>query len=204
MINTITPALFAAYPTAQALAAVEPAALEPVIFKSGFYRNKAKALVGMARALVERHGGCVPESMAELVELPGVARKTANVVLTNALDQAEGIVVDTHVMRLSQRLGLTKSEDPIDIERDLMRLLPRDRWAKFANRLIWHGRRVCMAKNPDHDHCVLAPVCPTATLVQLGKPPPANKPAAATKKPLASRGRNKPHSKQGRSARSAR
>ncbi len=203
MINTITPALFAAYPDARALAAVEPAALEPLIFKSGFYRNKAKSLVGMARALVERHGGEVPRTMDALVELPGVARKTANVVLSNAHGIAEGVVVDTHVMRLAQRLGLTRNEDPVDIEQDLMGVLPRDRWAKFANRLIWHGRRVCLAKNPDHDHCLLAPMCPSATLVPLGKKPVAKKPRAAAQKPLAKRPAKKPHSKQART-RSAR
>jgi endonuclease-3 len=171
MINTITPALFAKYPDARALAAAEPAEIEPLIFKSGFYRNKAKAIVGMARALVANHSGKVPETMAELVELPGVARKTANVVLSNALGKAEGIVVDTHVMRLAQRLGLTRADDPVDIEQDLMRLLPRELWGKFANQLIWHGRRVCFAKNPDHEHCALAPICPSATLVTIDKPP---------------------------------
>ena len=197
MINTITPALFARYPDAPALAAVEPAALEPLIFKSGFYRNKAKSLVGMARALVERHGGNVPATMDELVELPGVARKTANVVLSNALGKAEGIVVDTHVMRLSQRLGLTKHDDPVEIEQDLMRLLPRNQWARFSNRLIWHGRRVCTAKNPDHEHCILAPVCPSASLVQLGKKPHA-------KKSLAKKPSPKPESRASRTARAAR
>ena len=161
MINTITPALFAKYPDARALAAAEPAEVEPLIFKSGFYRNKAKAIVGMARALVANYGGDVPRSIAELVELPGVARKTANVVLGNAMGIAEGVVVDTHVMRLAQRLGLTQHDDPVKIEQDLMRLLPRERWIELANRLIWHGRRVCHAKTPDHEHCVLAPLCPS-------------------------------------------
>jgi len=167
MINTITPALFAKYPDANALAAADPLEVEPLIFKSGFYRNKAKAIVGMARALVEKHDGQVPETMDELVELPGVARKTANVVLGNALDKNEGIVVDTHVTRLSQRLGLTRETDPVKIEQDLIKLLPRDQWTSFANRLIWHGRRVCDAKKPDHEHCILAPLCPSATLVPL-------------------------------------
>ncbi len=171
MINTITPALFAKYPDAYALAAADPSEVEPLIFKSGFYRNKAKAIVGMARALVERHGGQVPETMAELVELPGVARKTANVVLGNALGKAEGVVVDTHVTRLSQRLGLTRHTDPVKIEQDLMALIPREEWTAFSNRLIWHGRRVCDAKKPDHDHCLLAPVCPSATLVPLRAKP---------------------------------
>ncbi len=199
MINTITPALFAKYPDAHALATVEPATLEPMIFKSGFYRNKAKSLVGCARALVERHGGDVPGTLAELVELPGVARKTANVVLSNALGKHEGIVVDTHVMRLAQRLGLTSSDDPVEIEQDLMRLLPPQEWAKFSNRLIWHGRRVCAAKKPDHEHCILAPVCPTYALVQIGKSPlakAARQNAKAGKKPLAKPTVRKPQLKK--------
>jgi endonuclease-3 len=170
MINTLTPALFAKYPDAKALAAADPAEIEPMIFKSGFYRNKAKSIVGMARAVVEHHGGEIPQTIAELVELPGVARKTANVVLGNAFDKAEGVVVDTHVIRLSQRLGLTQHDDPVDIEQDLMALLPREQWTPFANRLIWHGRRVCFAKNPDHENCLLAPICPSATLVTLATP----------------------------------
>jgi endonuclease-3 len=174
MINTITPALFAKYPDAYALAAADPTEVEPLIFKSGFYRNKAKAIVGMARALVERHGGQVPTTMDALVELPGVARKTANVVLGNALGKAEGVVVDTHVTRLSQRLGLTRETDPVKIERDLVALLPREEWTKFSNRLIWHGRRICDAKKPDHDNCLLAPICPSATLVTLSAKPRAN------------------------------
>lgn len=190
MINTITPALFARYPDPKSLAAAEPDAVEPLIFRSGFYRNKAKAIVGMARALVAQHAAKVPDTMEALVELPGVARKTANVVLSNALGKAEGVVVDTHVMRLSQRLGLTTKDDPVDIEQDLMRLLPREHWAKFANRLIWHGRRVCTAKNPDHEHCLLAPVCPTHALVKLGKNP------LAKTKPLAKRAAPGPKSKQ--------
>jgi endonuclease III len=176
MINTITPALFAKYPDAFALAAAEPSEVEPMIFKSGFYRNKAKSIVGMARALVERHDGQVPQTMDELVELPGVARKTANVVLGNALGKAEGIVVDTHVTRLSQRLGLTRHDDPVKIEQDLMQLLPREQWTAFANRLIWHGRRVCHAKRPDHENCLLAPLCPSAAIVTLTKPRRATTP----------------------------
>ena len=179
MINTLTPALFAKYPDAAALAKAEPAELEPMIFKSGFYRNKAKSLIGMARAVVERHGGEIPRTMEELVELPGVARKTANVVLGTAMGVHEGVVVDTHVMRLSQRLGLTREDEPVKIEQDLMKLLPREQWTMFAHRLIWHGRRVCMAKNPDHEHCILAPLCPTATLIRLPKSKKATKPERA-------------------------
>jgi endonuclease-3 len=195
MINTLTPALFARYPDARALAAADPAEVEPMIFKSGFYRNKAKAIVGMARALVERHGGDVPPTMEELVELPGVARKTANVVLGSALGKNEGIVVDTHVARLSQRLGLTRQTDPVKIEQDLMKLLPREQWTIFAHRLIWHGRRVCTAKDPDHEQCVLAPLCPSATLVTIRTRPRGAKPAkqdAATKPGPAKRSTRSP------------
>ena len=187
MINTITPALFAKYPDATALAAANPAEVEQLIFKSGFYRNKTKSLLGMANALVANHGGQVPGTLAELVKVPGVGRKTANVVLGNAMGKTEGVVVDTHVMRLSQRLGLTKSDDPIEIEQHLMAILPREQWTPFANRLIWHGRRVCFAQKPDHEHCTLAPVCPSATLVTIRAKPAAKKVAikkiVAKKKP---------------------
>jgi len=196
MINTLTPALFAKYPDARSLAVANPAEVEQLIFKSGFYRNKTKSLLGMANALVDKHGGDVPGTLEELVEVPGVGRKTANVVLGNAMGKATGVVVDTHVMRLSQRLGLTKSDDPVEIEQDLMRLLPQEQWIAFANRLIWHGRRVCFAKNPDHENCILAPVCPSATLVTIStakkptKPQPAKtaksakSAKAAAKKPI--------------------
>jgi endonuclease-3 len=165
-INTITPALFAKYPNARALAGADPAELEKLIHSSGFYRMKAKNLLGMARAVVEHHDGEIPQTMDELVELPGIARKTANVVLGTAMGKNEGVVVDTHVMRLSQRLGLTKQTEPVKIEADLMKLLPREQWTVFAHRLIWHGRRVCFAQNPDCEHCLLAPVCPSAMLVK--------------------------------------
>jgi endonuclease-3 len=162
LINTVTPALFAKYPDPAALAAADPAELEPMIFSTGFYRNKARNVIGMARAVVEHHGGRVPETMAELVELPGVARKTANVVLGSALGKNEGVVVDTHVSRLAPRLGLTAHTDPVKIEQDLMQLVARDQWSIFAHRLIWHGRRVCHARKPDCEHCTLAPLCPSA------------------------------------------
>ena len=176
MINTITPALFAKYPDARALATASPDELEPMIFKSGFYRMKTKSLIGMAKAVVEHHGGEIPQTMEELVELAGVARKTANVVLGTAMGKNEGVVVDTHVMRLSQRLGLTRETEATKIEQDLMRILPREQWTMFAHRLIWHGRRVCTAKNPDHENCLLAPLCPTATIVRLPKRKRATKP----------------------------
>jgi endonuclease-3 len=162
LINTVTPALFAKYPDAAALAAADQAELEDMIHSTGFFRMKAKHLLGMARAIVERHAGEVPETMAELCALPGVARKTANVVLGSALGKNEGIVVDTHVTRVAQRLGLTTNTDPQKIEDDLMALVPRDQWTVFSHRMVWLGRYVCRAKDPDHEHCSLAPICPSA------------------------------------------
>jgi endonuclease-3 len=164
LINTVTPALFAKFPDPAALARADQGELEAMIFSTGFYRNKARHLIGMAQRIVERHGGEVPTTMDELVELPGVARKTANVVLGSALGKNEGFVVDTHVSRLAPRLGLTRNTEPVKIEQDLMGVLPRDQWSIFAHRLIWHGRRVCHAKKPDCDHCTLAPLCPSAGL----------------------------------------
>jgi adenine-specific DNA glycosylase len=150
-----------------------------MIFSTGFYRMKARHLIGMARAIVERHGGQVPDTMAGLTDLPGVARKTANVVLGSALGTNEGIVVDTHVTRLAQRLGLSAHSDPVKIEQDLMQLVPRDQWSIFAHRLIWHGRRVCHARQPDCNHCALAPLCPSAVLVATPQlmPPRNGRPA---------------------------
>ncbi len=162
MINTITPALFARYPTPHELAQAAPDELEPMIVKSGFFRMKAKHLIGMAQAVVQNHGGEIPNTMEALCALPGVARKTANVVLGSVFGIHVGIVVDTHVTRLAARLGLSLATDPVKIERDLMELLPRDQWTPFAHRLIWHGRYVCRAKNPDCEHCNLAPVCQSA------------------------------------------
>jgi endonuclease-3 len=187
LINTVTPALFAKYPTPAALARADQTELEALIFSTGFYRMKARHLIGMARRIVENHGGRVPETMAGLIDLPGVARKTANVVLGSALGKNEGIVVDTHVSRVAARLGLTTHTDPVKIEQDLMQLVPRDQWSIFAHRLIWHGRRVCHAKQPDCDHCALAPLCPSARLAATpalmpprsgklsGKPAPASR-----------------------------
>ncbi|HRC55554.1 MAG TPA: endonuclease III [Kofleriaceae bacterium] len=168
LINTVTPTLFARFPDATALAAAEPAELETLIHSTGFFRMKAKHLLGMARAVVERHGGQIPSTMAELVALPGVARKTANVVLGTAFGKAEGVVVDTHVTRLAARLGLTSETDPVKIELDLQALLPRSEWVSFPNRLIWHGRRVCFAKKPACETCALAALCPAAELPAHG------------------------------------
>ena len=165
LINTVTPGLFAKYPDAAALAAADPAELEQMIRSTGYFRTKARYLIDMALAIVERHGGKVPETMEELCALPGVARKTANVVLGCALGKNEGFIVDTHVTRLSARLGLTRETDPVKIEQDMMKLVPQDQWTHFANRLIWHGRRVCDAKKPDCERCALAPLCPSFGLV---------------------------------------
>lgn len=184
MINTVTPALFARYPNATALAAADPEQLEQLIHSTGFYRMKAKHLLGMARAVVERHRGDVPQTMEELVALPGVARKTANVVLGTAFKKAEGIVVDTHVTRLSARLGLTEETDPVKIEEALQAILPRSEWVTFADRLIWHGRRVCFAKRPACETCQLAPLCPSAKLGgEVDEPKAARLAKASEKKP---------------------
>ena len=161
MVNRVTPALFARYPTPEALAAADPGDVERIVHSTGFYRNKTRNLLGLARTLVERFRGNVPRTMAELLELPGVARKTANVVLGVAFGEAEGVVVDTHVQRLSRRLGLTRHDDPVKTERDLMRLLPRKDWIFAGHALIRHGRRVCAARKPACDRCVLHDRCPS-------------------------------------------
>ena len=163
-VNQVTRELFEKYRTAEDYAAAEPARLEEDIRPTGFYRNKARALQGMARALLERHGGEVPRTMAELVALPGVGRKTANVVLGNAFGVDEGIVVDTHVRRVSTRLGLTEESDPEKIEQDLLQVVPKEEWTVFSHLLILHGRRVCKARKPDCPDCVLNDVCPSSDL----------------------------------------
>ena len=159
-VNQVTESLFAKYRTAEDYA--DSGELEEDIRPTGFYRNKARSLRGMARALVEEHRGEVPRTMSELVALPGVGRKTANVVLGNAFGANEGIVVDTHVRRVSNRLGLTESRDPVKIERDLIRMVPEEEWTIFSHLLIFHGRRVCKARKPDCPNCVLNDICPSA------------------------------------------
>lgn len=159
-VNLVTPALFARFPDATALAGADPAALEELIRSTGFYRNKARSLLGMAQAVVERHGGQVPAEMGALTALPGVGRKTANVVLGTAWGLATGVVVDTHVTRLSRRMGLTSQDDPEKIERDLMALFPESSWVALSHRLILHGRRICQARKPACDRCSIAGVCP--------------------------------------------
>jgi endonuclease-3 len=161
-VNQVTRELFEKYRAAEDYAAADAAQLEKDIRPTGFYRNKARALQGMARALLERHGGEIPRTMAELVALPGVGRKTANVVLGNAFGVDEGIVVDTHVRRVSRRLGLTEEKDPEKIEQDLLRVVPEEDRTIFSHLLIFHGRRVCKARKPDCPGCVLNDVCPSA------------------------------------------
>jgi endonuclease III len=163
-VNRVTESLFAKYRKAEDYADAAPDELEEDIRPTGFYRNKARSLRGMASALVEKHGGEVPGTMSELVALPGVGRKTANVVLGNAFGTNEGIVVDTHVRRVSNRLGLTESQDPVKIEQDLMRSVPEDDWTIFSHLLILHGRRTCKARKPDCPNCVLNHICPSADL----------------------------------------
>jgi endonuclease III len=159
MVNQVTPGLFAAYPTPQALAAAEPARVEELIHRAGFFRQKTKSIQAVARAVAGEHGGRVPDDMDALTALPGIGRKTANVVLGTAFGQP-AIFVDTHVNRLSNRLGLTVQDDPVKIERDLQALLPRKDWTLFAHRLIHHGRRVCVARKPRCSVCTLRRWCP--------------------------------------------
>lgn len=163
-VNMVTPVLFKKYKTPAALAAADPGELENLIKSTGFYRSKAKSLVGMARAVTGQHAGRIPDEMDALVKLPGVGRKTANVVLGNAYDKNEGIVVDTHVGRVSGRLGLTKQTDPVKIERDLVDLFPRDRWTMLAHLLIEHGRQICEARRPKCEICFLNDVCPSSRI----------------------------------------
>jgi len=161
-VNQVTPALFARFPDAAAAAAVDSSDVEPYVRSTGFFRNKARNIVAASRLLIERHGGAVPASMEELLQLPGVARKTANVVLAHGFGINAGVTVDTHVRRLSQRLGLTKQADPRRIEPDLMKLVPRAEWENLAIRLIFHGRAVCNARKPNCPHCPIADLCPSS------------------------------------------
>ncbi len=169
-VNMVTPALFKKYRTAKDYAGASQAQLESAIKSTGFFRNKAKSIRAAMRAIADEHGGKVPSTMEELRELPGVGRKTANVVLGNAFGKNEGIVVDTHVARLSQRLGLTKHKDPEKIERDLMKLVPREYWTDWSHWLIWHGRRRCYARKPDCTNCEIFQLCPSGKiLLQTGE-----------------------------------
>ncbi len=160
-VNRVTETLFQKYTRPEDYLAVAPEELERDIFATGFYHQKAKSLRGTMRMLLDDFGGEVPRTLDELVRLPGVARKTANVV-SSELGDPQGIVVDTHVRRLSQRLGFTKEDDPVKIERDLMRLVPREDWGRFPHLLIWHGRRVCLARAPRCEDCVINDLCPSS------------------------------------------
>ena len=161
-VNMVTPALFKKYPTAKALAKVEPEDVEPLIMSTGFFRNKAKSIVGAARMVVDDFGGKVPEQMDTLLRLPGVARKTANVVLGSWFGRGEGVVVDTHVHRISRRLELTKSDDPKKIEQDLMKVIRQEQWIDFSHEVIHHGRALCVARAPKCLDCPLETLCHAA------------------------------------------
>lgn len=161
-VNLVTPELFRRYPDAEALAVARPEDVEDIIRSTGFFRNKTRSLIGMANAVVERHGGHIPDSMEQLRVLPGVGRKTANVILGNAFGKNEGVTVDTHVARISGLLRLTRNTDPERIERDLMALFPRRDWALLSHLLIFHGRRTCIARRPKCGECVIADLCPSA------------------------------------------
>ncbi|MBD1910157.1 MULTISPECIES: endonuclease III [unclassified Leptolyngbya] len=166
-VNMVTPALFSCFPDAPALASADPAELEMLVKSTGFYRNKAKNIQGACRRIVTEYGGEVPQRMEDLLTLPGVARKTANVVLAHAFGINAGVTVDTHVKRLTNRFGLTKESDPVKIERDLMKLIPQPDWENWSIRVIYHGRAVCNARNPACDRCALADLCPSVDLVKV-------------------------------------
>ncbi len=161
-VNMVTPGLFRSFPDADSMAGARQEELEEIIRSTGFFRNKARNLIAMARAVVDRHGGKIPATMDELVTLPGVGRKTANVILGNAFGIDEGVVVDTHVKRLSRLLGFTREDDPLKIERELMEIFPRHRWTPLSHMLIFHGRAVCIARRPRCGECVLARHCPSS------------------------------------------
>ncbi len=161
-VNLVTPAVFAKYPTARALADANPEQLEELIKPTGFFRNKTKSLIGMGKGVSGEHNGEVPRTMDELVTLPGVGRKTANVILGNAYDTNEGVVVDTHVGRVSLRLGLTTQTDPVKAEQELMQLFPQKNWAMLSHLMIFHGRRICVARVPKCEICPLNDICPSS------------------------------------------
>ncbi len=161
-VNQVTPALFEAFPDAESLSGARLEEVEHLVHSTGFFRNKARNLVGMAEAVVERHGGAIPRTLAELVKLPGVGRKTANVVLGNAFGLDEGVVVDTHVKRLAKRLGFTRQTDPVRVEQDLVKLFVRERWTLLSHLLIFHGRQCCVARKPRCEVCPVAHLCPSS------------------------------------------
>ena len=161
-VNMVTPELFRKYPTVQDFAALTPAQLQPDVRSTGFFRNKSKSVVGAAKKIVSEFGGQVPDQMEQILTLPGVARKTANVVLGTWFHKNEGVVVDTHVYRISRRLELTRNDDPKTIEQDLMKIVPRERWTLFSHQIIWHGRKLCIARRPKCANCPLENICHAA------------------------------------------
>ena len=172
-VNMVTPEIFKKYPTVADFAALKPEQLEPDIRSTGFFRNKSKSVVGAAKKIMSDFGGQVPDEMEKLLILPGVARKTANVVLGTWFKKSEGVVVDTHVHRISRRLELTRQDDPKNIEQDLMKIIPRDRWTQFSHQIIWHGRKLCIARSPKCAECPLENICHAAdktwTTVEIHK-----------------------------------
>jgi endonuclease-3 len=173
MVNKLTPDLFARFPTPEKLAKADPAQVEQMLSRIGMFRQKTKNIIGLAQQLVEKHGGKVPQTLAELVKLPGVGRKTANVVLGVAFNAPEGVVVDTHVQRLTQRLGWTKHTEPVDIEQDLMRTFDKKDWDMISHVLIFHGRRICTAMRPACSACPVSEYCPAAFKAEnIGRKPP--------------------------------
>jgi endonuclease-3 len=200
-VNQVTPQLFARYPDAAALAAAAPAELEEIVRSTGFFRAKARSLIGFAKGLVERHGGLVPRTMAELVPLPGIGRKTANVVLGHAFGVNEGIAVDTHVLRVTNRLGLAAGDDPLKIEAQLMALVPRERWTRTTDLLIFHGRKICDARRPACGVCPLFADCrwESRQAWATGARPAARRPAGErprARRPQAARRPSRPKSKR--------
>ncbi|MGH9461687.1 MAG: endonuclease III [Vicinamibacteria bacterium] len=183
-VNKVTPSLFARFPAADDLAGADRGELEELIRSTGFFRNKAKSIQGAARKIVQDFGGRVPETMDELLSLPGVARKTANVVLGNGFGKAAGVVVDTHVFRLAHRLGLSKGKNPQDVEKDLMEIVPKKEWIGLGNRLIYHGRATCLARKPRCEACFLEPLCPRVGVKQTSTP---SRPATPSRRPLRER-----------------
>jgi len=161
-VNIVTPEIFKKYPTVADFAALKPEQLEPDIRSTGFFRNKSKSVVGAAKKIMSDFGGQVPDEMEKILTLPGVARKTANVVLGTWFKKSEGVVVDTHVHRISRRLELTRNDDPKKIEQDLMKIIPRDRWTLFSHQIIWHGRKLCIARSPKCAECPLENICHAA------------------------------------------
>jgi endonuclease-3 len=168
-VNMVTPALFKKYKTPKAMAEANPEELEDMIKSTGFFRNKTKSLLGMSAAVAEQHGGKIPETMDDLVELPGVGRKTANVVLGNAFAKNEGVVVDTHVGRVSGRLALTRNTDPVKVEQDLIQLFPRENWTLLSHLFIEHGRQICEARRPKCEVCFLNDICPSSLVRPAGR-----------------------------------